>query len=77
MDPARRSGSQRAGDRSPGVAGRVTSQSYFGHDALVRVAVPGMPEPVAARVAGSRRLSTGASVIVSVPEPVVPFPREH
>lgn len=60
-----------------GVAGTVSSQSYFGHDALVRVAVPGLPEPVAARVAGSRRLSIGEPVTVSVRELVAPFPKAH
>jgi iron(III) transport system ATP-binding protein len=69
------SGPDAAGTAPPdGVPGTVCSLSYYGHDALVRIAVSGLAEPVAARVPGDRTVPVGERVTVSVRETVVPFP---
>jgi len=54
----------------------VRSQSYFGHDALVWVAVDGLAEEVAVRVPGSARFTVGERTALQVIEPVMAYPIE-
>lgn len=57
-----------------GTVGTVCARSYFGHDALVRIEIAGLAEPVAVRVPGQQGVHLGDRVRVSVTEPVATFP---
>jgi iron(III) transport system ATP-binding protein len=57
-----------------GILGTVASESYFGHDALLRVNVPGLTDPIAVRVAGRRQFHAGDQAWVSVTHPVATYP---
>ncbi|HEU4567304.1 MAG TPA: ABC transporter ATP-binding protein [Marmoricola sp.] len=48
----------------------VTGCSFYGHDALLRVQVPDLPDHVQVRVIGSKPYPTGAPVRLSVVHPV-------
>jgi hypothetical protein len=56
------------------VLGTVTSQSYFGHDVLVRMEVPGVAGPIAVRVSGQPTCGVGDRVVVCVTHPVGTYP---
>ncbi|MFG3436938.1 ABC transporter ATP-binding protein [Nonomuraea sp. NPDC047897] len=49
-----------------GTPGRVVDVRFYGHDAMVRVAVPGLDEPVAVRVPGPAGVRPGEEAAVSV-----------
>lgn len=57
-----------------GVSGTIRSQSYFGHDALLRVDVPGLGEPIAIRVPASQAYRVGELAELSVSHPVATYP---
>jgi len=57
-----------------GVAGAVVGQSFFGHDQLIEVAVPGVPETVAVRALGGVSFATDQRVRLCVTSPVCTFP---
>lgn len=68
-------GTDRAGTgRAGAVVGRVAAQSYFGHDALVRVAVPGVRQLIAVRVPGRQPYRPGDHAVLTVTEPVSTYP---
>ncbi|GEL24879.1 Fe(3+) ions import ATP-binding protein FbpC [Pseudonocardia sulfidoxydans NBRC 16205] len=60
--------------RDSQVMGVVASLSYFGHDALLRVEVPGLSRPIVVRVAGRKAFHPGDQVVVSVTRSVATFP---
>ena len=57
------------------VHGAVQSQSYFGHDALMRLGVPGLAQPISVRVPGGAVYHVGDRVALQVTEPVSTYPR--
>lgn len=57
----------------PATLGTVQSQSYFGHDSLVRVDMPGLSRPISVRVAGRRAYRAGEPVTLAVTEPVCTY----
>jgi iron(III) transport system ATP-binding protein len=58
------------GARDGAIIGTVTAQSYFGHDAMVRVRVPGLPSPVSVRVPGHQGFRVGDRAELEVVQPV-------
>lgn len=59
-----------------GVPGTVVSMSFFGHDALVKLGLRGISEPVPVRVLGSPGYHPGDPAVVEVTEPVCTYPVE-
>ncbi len=57
-----------------GVEGIVRARSYFGHDALLRVEIPGLPEPLPVRVAGRAPYRVGDCARLEVTTPVATYP---
>ncbi len=70
-------GGSGSGPRSGGAAvtATVVAQSFFGHDALLRVAVAGISQPVPVRVPSRQRLYVGDAVRLSVTGPIATHPR--
>jgi iron(III) transport system ATP-binding protein len=57
------------------VAGTVVSQEFYGHDAIVRVALDGSDTPhLVVRVRGDATWAAGGNVTASVDGPVVAYP---
>lgn len=59
---------------SAAVIGTVRSTLYFGHDALLRVTVPGVSQPVPVRVPGRQRYRVGDKAELDVTGPVSAYP---
>jgi iron(III) transport system ATP-binding protein len=59
----------------PQVAGTVADFSYFGHDTLLRLAVPGIAHPVPVRVSGHTPYREGDRVALEVVQPVCTYPK--
>ncbi len=60
----------------PGITGVVISQSFYGHDSLVRVRLES-GESVSVRVHGSQRFAVDDVVSVRVDAPVTTYPKGH
>lgn len=60
----------------PGISGVIVSQSFYGHDSLVRVRLES-GELVSVRVHGSQRFTVDDFVSVQVDAPVTAFPKDH
>lgn len=54
--------------------GTVVAQSFFGHDELLEVAVPGLAEHVSVRITGEHAHRRGEAVALQVHEAVCTFP---
>jgi iron(III) transport system ATP-binding protein len=66
-----------AAGKSEVVLGTIASQSFFGHDALIRVSVAGVDEPIAVRVSGHRAYRTGDRAEVRITQAVCTYPVER
>lgn len=64
------------GDAQHGAVGRITQQSFFGHDELLDVQLPELGQDVAVRVLGRNVYRAGDYVALRVDEPVCAFPRQ-
>lgn len=61
----------------PGVVlGTIRSQSYFGHDALMRIGVPGVVQPISVRVPGRGTFHVGDQAVLEVLQPVSTYQDE-
>ena len=60
--------------RDPDGAGVVTGSQYFGHDRLVEVSWPGVPDPIRARLDGALDLAVGDRVDAVVTGTGLAFP---
>lgn len=60
----------------PEITGVVISQSFYGHDSLVRVRLES-GESVSVRVHGSQRFTVNDRVSVRVDAPVTTYPKDH
>lgn len=65
-----------AGPSDPRVTGTVTGRSYFGHDTLMRLAVPAVAHPVSVRVPGRAQFRAGDRVVLEVTRPVCTYLKE-
>ncbi len=61
------------GTPKTGTIGRITHQSFFGHDELLDVQLPDLGQNVAVRVLGRHLFHTGDDVCLNVDEPVCAF----
>jgi iron(III) transport system ATP-binding protein len=61
--------------RRPAVLGTVESQSYFGHDALMRLGVPGVQQWISVRVPGGEAYKVGDQAALQVTQPVSTYPK--
>ncbi|MEO6885345.1 MAG: ABC transporter ATP-binding protein [Jatrophihabitantaceae bacterium] len=52
------------------IFGTIRSHSYFGHDALMRIDVPGVTQPISVRVSGQRTYHVGDQALLEVTQPV-------
>ncbi|MGO2005263.1 ABC transporter ATP-binding protein [Arthrobacter rhombi] len=57
----------------PGVVGTVVDQSFYGHDGVLQVAIPQLPERVPVRVMGDQAFDVGQSVTLSVDRAVCTY----
>lgn len=73
-DPTKADPTQ-TGMAGSGTIGRITHQSFFGHDELLDVQLPGVDQDVAVRVLGRHLYRAGDYVSLQVDEPVCAFPR--
>ena len=64
------------GHSEPGITGVIVSQSFYGHDSLVRVRLES-GESVSVRVHGSQRFTVDDVVSVRVDAPVATYPKGH
>lgn len=60
----------------PGISGTIISQSFYGHDSLVRVRLAS-GESVSVRVHGTQQFVVGDTVAVRVAAPVTTYPKGH
>jgi hypothetical protein len=69
--------SQGAAEHLDGLAGRVVACEYYGHDAVVRVGLDGLPagQEVIVRTSGGPQLPAGAPVLVRAHGPVIAWTR--
>ena len=56
------------------VLGIVRSQSYFGHDALMRLGVPGLTQPISVRIPGGTVYRVGDHAALEVTQAVSTYP---
>jgi iron(III) transport system ATP-binding protein len=60
----------RCGSGDGEVSCTITSQSYFGHDAMLRVRVNGIAQPISVRVPGRQSYQVGSQACLDVVDPV-------
>lgn len=64
-----------AGATRSGAVGRITHQSFFGHDELLNIEIPNVDQQVAVRVLGRHLYRAGDYVRLRVDDPVCAFPQ--
>lgn len=70
---ARAAQTDRAGLDAPGVLGTIREQTFYGHDGVLHVQVPPLPEHIPVRVLGGHPYHVGDRVRLVVADPVCTY----
>lgn len=63
-------------DGRPGLVGTILSHTFYGHDGVLRVAVPGLADEISVRVLGDHAFDVGEQVRLVVDRSVCTYPNQ-